>query len=63
MYNLSDLIIQHPEVSSFGELTALVQREASAGMRFLQFDVKPDYRDTPRNWEFLLEGAFYRGKP
>ena len=62
MYNLSDLIIQHPEVSSFNELIALVQRQATAGMRFLQFDVKPDYRDTPRNWEFKLEAAFYRGE-
>ncbi len=62
MYNLSDLIIQHPEVSSFGELIDLVQRQATAGMRFLQFDVKPDYRDTPRNWEFKLEAAFYRGE-
>ncbi len=62
MYNLSDLIIQNPDVSSFGELIDLVARQATAGMRFLQFDVKPDYRDTPKNWEFKLEAAFYRGE-
>ncbi len=63
MINLSDLIIMHPEVNSFGELLALVENEAKHGTIHLQFDVKPDYRDTPRNWEFKVEAAFYRGKP
>jgi hypothetical protein len=63
MINLSDLIIMHPEVNSFGELLTLVENEAKHGTIHLNFDVKPDYRDTPRNWEFKVEGAFYRGKP
>lgn len=58
MANLSDLIIQHPEVSSFDELLELVVRTAKAGEIFLEFDVKPDYRDTPRNWNDRLETAF-----
>jgi hypothetical protein len=28
---------------------------------FLQFDVKPDFRDTPKNWQWQLEAAFTRG--
>ncbi len=61
MAKLSDLIIQHPEVTSFDQLQQLVVAVAQSDERFLEFDVKPDYRDTPRNWELKLEGAFYWG--
>ncbi len=58
---LSDIIIQHPEINSFGELTAAIRNISSDDMIFLNFDVKPDYRDTPRNWEWKLETAFGDG--
>jgi len=58
MANLSDLIIQHPEVTSFNELLALVVETAKEGEIFLEYDVKPDYRDTPRNWRDQLETVF-----
>lgn len=58
---LSDLIIQNPQVNNFEELTNLVVELAKSGERFLEFDIKPDYRDTPRNWEMKLEAAFYWG--
>ncbi len=58
---LSDLIISNPEVSNFADLTQLVVAAAQNGERFLHFDVKPDYRDTPANWELKLEAAFYWG--
>ncbi len=61
MANLSDLIIAHPEVTNFDDLVQLVIAAAKSGERFLHFDVKPDYRDTPRNWELKLESAFYWG--
>lgn len=61
MAKLSDLIIQHPEVTSFDALKRLVVAVARGDERFLEFDVKPDYRDTPRNWELKLETAFYWG--
>ena len=54
---LSDIIIQHPEVNSFPELLDKVRAMTSENMIFLNFDVKPDYRDTPRNWEWKLESA------
>ncbi len=58
---LSDLIIQHPEVQSFPDLLKLVAKSGKDGEIFLQFDVKPDYRDTPRDWAMQLETAFYWG--
>ena len=63
MATLSELIIQHPEIESFHLLVALVRRRAEDGEVFLQFDVKPDYVDTPRNWHWQLEAAFTRGDP
>lgn len=61
MAQLSDLIIQHPEVQSFDDLLKLVAETGKGGEIFLEFDVKPDYRDTPRKWELKLESAFYWG--
>lgn len=61
MAQLSDLIIAHPEVASFSELERLVKHAGESGQMFLEFDVKPDFRDTPRNWQWVLESAFTRG--
>jgi hypothetical protein len=58
---LSDLIIRHPEVQSFGELLVVVAMAASDGARFLDYDIKPDYRDTPKRWEASVERAFLQG--
>ena len=61
LIKVSDLIIGHPEVRSFKDLERLVAAAARSGYRFLQFDVKPDFVDTPRNWDFALERTFYTG--
>lgn len=61
MAQLSDLIIGHPDVTTFKELELLVQHAGESGQMFIEFDVKPDFRDTPRNWQWILEGAFTRG--
>ncbi len=61
MAKLSDLIIQHPDVKTFDELERLVANAGESGQMFLEFDLKPDYRDTPRKWEWRLEAAFTRG--
>ena len=58
---LSDLIIGHPEVTSFAELEKLVAHAGESGIMHLEFDLKPDFRDTPKKWEWLLEAAFTRG--
>jgi len=61
MARLSDLIIHHPEVTSFDELMKLVAKTGSGGEIFMEFNVKPDYRDTPRKWAMMLETSFYWG--
>lgn len=61
MAKLSDLIIQHPEVDSFEKLKELVAHAGESGVMHLEFDVKPDYRDTPKKWEWKLETVFARG--
>ena len=60
LIKVSDLIIEHPEVQTFQELKDLVTSAAKSGFRFLQFDVKPDFADTPRNWDLVLEAVFYK---
>lgn len=62
LVRVSDLIIQHPEVRSFEELKELVAAAATAGYRFLQFDVKPEFVDTPRSWDLALEAVFYQAE-
>ncbi len=61
MPKLSELMITNPDVGSFARLEEVVQHCASSGATTLHFDLKPDYPDTPRNWEWRLEAAFYRG--
>lgn len=63
MARLSDLIIGHPEVDNFKELERLVAHTGESGEMFIEFDVKPDYKNTPKKWEWVLEAAFTRGVP
>ncbi len=58
--DLSAIIIQNPGVNSFNELKAIINDYAAGEVVLLNFDVKPDYRDTPKNWQWQLEGAFMR---
>ena len=55
---LSDIIIQNPQINSFPELIEAIRAMTSEHMLYLNFDVKPDYRDTPRNWQWRMEKAF-----
>ncbi len=61
MAKLSDLIIGNPDIKNFQDLERLVCHAGDEGHMFLEFDVKPDFRDTPRKWEWILEAAFTRG--
>lgn len=62
MVQISDLIIHHPEVTSFTELEDLVIEAARRGEIHLYFDIKPEYPDTPPKWEARLELSFYRAE-
>lgn len=59
MANLSDLIISHPEIRAYEDLELLVAEAAKSGMILLYMDLKPDYPDTPRDWQQRLEIIFY----
>ncbi len=58
MLCLSEILLQHHELQSFGELVSFVEEKARGGELFLQMDVRPPYPDTPDNWEDRLEAAF-----
>ncbi len=58
MAQISDLIIAHPEFTSFDQLEELVKEVARQGEIHLSFDLKPEYLDTPRRWQDRLETAF-----
>ena len=58
MLVLSELLLRHHELGSFDELLHLIKKQARAGEVFLQFDVRPPFKDTPQNWEDALEMAF-----
>ncbi len=55
---LSKICIRNAHISSFKELLATIEKTDFEGNCLLQIDIKPDYPDTPRNWEPLVESAF-----
>ncbi len=57
MLHVSDLLLQHKDISTFKELIAVVRERAKNEM-FFRIDLKPPYPDTPNNWEMILEAAF-----
>ncbi|MDE2016728.1 MAG: sulfur relay protein DsrC [Hyphomicrobiales bacterium] len=62
MASISDLMIEHPEMTSFAQLEKLVVDVAKSGEIHLYFDLKPEYPDTPPGWQTLLELTFYRAE-
>lgn len=55
---LSEILLQHHELSSFEALVGVVREEARGGALHFRMDVKPPFADTPANWEDRLEAAF-----
>ena len=62
MARVSELLIANPRMRSFVELEEAVVEAALAGEIHLYMDIKPEFPDTPRNWETELEIAFYRAE-
>jgi len=59
MLYLSEILIQNHDVEDFESLLEVVREKArSSGEIFFRIDVKPQFADTPANWEDVLEGAF-----
>lgn len=59
---LSDFIIGNPGVSTFRDLLTIIGNQEKHGMVLLQIDLKPDYPDTPRNWQDMVESTFHWGQ-
>lgn len=57
MLNLSEILLQRYDITSFPELVEAV-REGAKTERFFRMDIKPPFPDTPDNWEDILESAF-----
>lgn len=57
MLYLSEVLMQNPQVDSFEQLVNLI-KEVSSSEMFFRIDVKPQFADTPENWEDRLEAAF-----
>jgi hypothetical protein len=62
MAKLSDFIITNPQVVNFEELKQVIATAASNGVLQIEMDIKPDYRNTPHNWAWVLEDVFIRGE-
>lgn len=58
MLYLSDILISNQDVETFEELCELIKEFARRGEMHLHFNVKPEYPDTPEDWEDRLEAAF-----
>lgn len=60
MLKLSELLIAYPEIDDFETLEAKIKEVAvQSRERFFKIDVKPQFNDTPNNWEDRLEASFY----
>ncbi|NYT27805.1 sulfur relay protein DsrC [Candidatus Thiodubiliella endoseptemdiera] len=60
MLLISEVMIANPGLDTFEDLVLVLKTIAEGSdERFFQMDVKPDYGDTPENWEDRLEAAFY----
>jgi hypothetical protein len=57
MIFLSEILMQNPQFESFPELLEMIQQRA-IGEVHLKIDIKPNYPDTPADWEDKIEGAF-----
>jgi hypothetical protein len=57
MLYLSEVLLQSPELETFEQLLVVVKERSKSEM-FFKIDVKPQYADTPEDWEDRLEAAF-----
>ena len=58
MLYLSQIMIANQQFTSFTELEEAIKAYAKEGERFFRMDVKPQYFDTPEDWEDRLEATF-----
>ena len=56
---LSEILMEHHDLESFSELEDKIREKARAGEMFFRIDVKPQFPETPDNWEDRLEAVFH----
>jgi len=59
---LSQIMIRHHEITSFADLLQVVRKYGQEGQIMFEYDLKPEYPDTPRDWEKQIEVAFLTPK-
>ena len=63
MLALSEILMQDHGMQSFEELKNELEKRAQQGEIFFQMDVRPPFKDTPENWEDILEAVFTSTRP
>ena len=63
MLALSEILMADHDMQSFEELKEVVIQRASQGEMFFQMDVRPPFKDTPEDWEDILEAVFTSARP
>jgi len=57
MLYLSEILMQNPDLESFADMLEMVRKRAQDEIH-LKIDIKPNFLDTPADWEDKVEGAF-----
>ena len=63
MLALSEILMQDHGMQSFDELKTELEKRAQQGEIFFQMDVRPPFKDTPEDWENILEAVFTSTRP
>ena len=63
MLALSEILMQDHGMQSFEELKSELENRAQQGEIFFQMDVRPPFKDTPEDWEDILESVFTSARP
>lgn len=58
MIYLSDILTQEHDLNSFEDLLEVARQKARDGEIHLDVDIKPPFKDTPRDWQNQVEMAF-----
>ena len=58
MIYLSDILTQEHHLESFEDLLEVARQKARDGEIHLDVDIKPSFKDTPRDWQNQVEMAF-----
>ena len=58
MLTLSEILIEQYKIETYKELKVFILKKIDEGEMFLSLDIKPNFDDTPDNWETDLESLF-----